>query len=101
MGYYTDFELTYSGPMNEDALIEALNTTGYRWDHSLSLYGMKWYDCNEDMKKISELFPYTLFQLDGKGEESGDIWRTFFKNGKSHDAKVKIVYEDFDETKLK
>lgn len=61
---------------------------------------IKWYESIEDLLKVSKAFPDTLIQVDGEGEESGDIWRTFYKGGKSQCAKAKVVYEDYDESKL-
>ena len=42
----------------------------------------KWYEHNDDMKKVSKKHPDVVFILDGEGEESGDVWRKFYKNGK-------------------
>ena len=36
------------------------------------------------MLKLSLEFPEYVFILDGEGEESGDIWRSFYKNGKMY-----------------
>ena len=43
---------------------------------------MKWYMHQDDMLTVSSRYPDVLFILDGDGEESGDIWRKFFQNGK-------------------
>ena len=61
---------------------------------------IKWYSSLEDLKKVSSLVPEALIQVDGEGEESGDIWRSYYKGGKCQMVEVKIVYEDFDESKL-
>ena len=62
--------------------------------------GCKWYECNEDMITISKKFPNVLFQLDGNGEEDGDLWRNFFLNGNVQCTQVDIVYEEFDINKM-
>jgi len=62
---------------------------------------MKWYDHETDMIKYSLSKPDVLFVLDGDGEDSGDIWRKYFKNGKMQPALAKIVFDNFDETKLR
>jgi hypothetical protein len=61
----------------------------------------KWYEHEEDMRKLSALFPDVLFTLSGEGEESGDIWKMYVKGGKSHSVSAEIVLPEFDETKLK
>lgn len=61
----------------------------------------KWYDHDKDMVAVSRDFPDTLFELSGEGEESGDIWKKYFLNGKVQVAKAKIIFEEFDVKKLK
>ena len=98
MGYYTDFELNYSS--NErDKVQERLEeiSNGYTGNDS----GVKWYNHEEDMKQLSREFPDILFELCGEGEESGDIWEKYFKNGKMQCCKAVLTFEPFDEAKLK
>ena len=52
------------------------------------------------MLKLSKLFPTTVFRLRGEGEESGDVWVKFFKNGKVQTEKLKVELPDFDADKL-
>lgn len=61
----------------------------------------KWYSAEQDILAFSKQYPNWLFQLDGEGEESGDIWRKYFVDGKMQDAKARTVYDDFDASKLK
>ncbi len=61
----------------------------------------KWYEHEDDLRKFSKMYPNWLFQLDGGGEESGDVWRKYFVNGEMQNANAKTVYEDFDRAKLK
>jgi hypothetical protein len=106
MGYYTNYELKIvSNPnyVDESEIFSELETiSGYggfeHYDGSLS--EAKWYEHDSDMKTLSKKYPEILFQLDGEGEEAGDIWRSFFKNGKSHTSRAKIIFDDFDESKL-
>lgn len=58
------------------------------------------YDWEGELKELSQEFPDCVFELDGDGEESGDVWRAYFKNGKMQKAPAKIVFDPFDETKL-
>jgi hypothetical protein len=34
------------------------------------------------------------------GEEGGDMWKRYYKNGKVQVANAKITYDEYDETKL-
>lgn len=61
----------------------------------------KWYEHEEHMKAISKQYPDVIFQLNGEGEESGDIWVKYFVNGKMQVAEAKITFDDFNEKKLK
>lgn len=60
----------------------------------------KWYEHDEEMIELSLKFPDTVFCLHGEGEESGDIWNKYYKNGKSQYCPARIVYDEYDETKL-
>lgn len=103
MGYYTDFELEIvSGEEHVDRTIlaqELSEISTYAFDEEFWL-NAKWYDFMEDMKKVSLLYPNTLFRLNGNGEESGDMWQCYYKDGKSQFCKSIITYEPFDESKL-
>ncbi len=61
----------------------------------------KWYEHEEHMKAISKEYPDVIFQLNGEGEESGDVWIKYFVNGKMQKAAAKITFDEFDEKKLK
>lgn len=60
----------------------------------------KWYDHEEDMAELSRTFPEVLFTLYGDGEESEDMWYKYFKGGKMQKCYAKIVFDDYDESKL-
>lgn len=104
MGYRTDFTLTVdSGDLEE--IVDKLNEiSGYEFDRGFgqaTCYEIKWYDYDEDMRKLSTMFPDVLMTLDGAGEESGDIWRNYYKNGKCQNAYANIVYDEFNEASLR
>lgn len=60
----------------------------------------KWYDHDKDMMAFSKLYPDVVFALKGEGEESGDIWVTYYKNGKRQHCKAIITYDEYDASKL-
>jgi len=103
MGYYTDFKLSSKDTDIEsfiDLIKDATDYTFYIHNGSLTLNG-KWYEWKEHMISFSKRFPNYLFKLEGEGEESGDIWVAYFKNGKIQLCRAMITFEDFDEAKLK
>jgi hypothetical protein len=59
-----------------------------------------WYAHEEHMKKLSNKYPNVLFILDGEGEESGDIWRKYFRAGKMFRADAVISFAAPPETML-
>lgn len=61
----------------------------------------KWYENHKDMIKFSKKYPTILFTLKGEGEESGDLWMKYFKNGKVQMARAQISFAEFDEKLLK
>lgn len=98
MGYYTRYDLTNLS----DEVIEKVNEiSGYNFSNSYESDGCKWYNRIEDMKEVSLLFPNQLLQIEGEGEESGDIWKAYFKNGKCQVCEAKITFDEFDESRLK
>jgi len=75
----------------------------YEWDdlfENMFDNTCKWYDHNKDMIRISKKYSNTLFQLDGAGEESDDLWRKYFLNGNMQEVQVEVVYGKFDINKL-
>lgn len=62
--------------------------------------GCKWYEHDDDLLNFSKNFHDWIFILSGEGEESGDIWKTYYLNGKKQLTTGKIIFEDFDEKKL-
>lgn len=98
MGYYTRFTLTVlekdeDGELNEvdsSTHPEFETTKTYGGDVSIdeliseSTDNMKWYDHRDDMLKLSKDLPDLVFILDGVGEENGDLWREFYKDGRTY-----------------
>lgn len=115
MGYYTAYNISYNVPEGEDrekfsqklALgLYAINSdfyyaANYTIEDMIECEMMKWYECEEDMCKLSKLFPDVLFIIEGFGEERDDVWREYFYDGKFQYAPATIIFDDFDESKLK
>jgi hypothetical protein len=73
---------------NIDELLEE------QWD------SCKWCEHEKDMRALSLEFPKFLFILSGEGEESGDIWKEYYLNGKMQRSEAEIVIAPFDKSKL-
>ena len=108
MGYYTDYKLKVD--TNDDTVLGQIaenldEITSYDWEDlgggEFILDGAKWYNSDKDMLEVSKLHPTVLFTLYGEGEENGDLWITYYKNGKKQHCEAIITYDEFDEEKLK
>ena len=113
MGYLTNYDLTMDnhGKKNEEDYQNALIAAKVRLEEismfkfagtgdCLCLWECKWYEHDEDMLKLSLEFPYILFTLHGDGEDSEDMWYTYYLNGKMQEDRAQIVYNGFDERLL-
>ena len=108
MGYYTTITGYASISLTEEE-IECLNIhlnhNNIDWadisGNYIDLGNFKAYDFVDDMTEISKEFPDIVFQFECHGEEFGDVWKAYFKNGKNYITKPKISWDDFDITKLR
>ena len=98
MGYYTSYDFSSN---SEDVISEIEKRSGYGDSYGGTYDCVKWYEHHEQLLEISREFPDNIILLEGIGEESGDIWKKYYKNGKHQEAVAKIVFEPFDESKLK
>ena len=58
---------------------------------------LKWYEHENDMCKLSAMFPDLYFTLEGDGEEFDDFWRKLFHKGKCIGCvDGEIYYPEFD-----
>jgi hypothetical protein len=101
MGYCTRFELKLIPFHHEEAweAVAALDD-GYVGG-ALDGEPIKWYDHEDHMRGISKQFPGLTFKLSGEGEDAGDIWVKYFRNGKMQSCKAVIEIPPFDEGKLR
>lgn len=96
MGYYTRYTLgtgedgAGETPPGFAAAFE--ERSGYASDSAIgrNAYEVKWYGHEEDMRELSLRFPDVLFRLDGEGEEAGDKWIKFFRNGRLQTITVEM-----------
>lgn len=108
MGYYTNYRLEWKPEPGESNHEVDENVRAYVIK-GLKLYlsddgkmgNMKWYDWEDDMRRTSARFPNILFTLHGEGEETGDLWRAYFLNGKRQKCKAELVYPPFNREELK
>lgn len=107
MGYYTRFEGGVSGPTELLEIFKRDADKGATYgeynmpleDWLYEFFGgdtAKWYRWSEDMAQVSSRYPHLLFWLEGEGEESGDIWKAWARNGKVVTAQAKIVFDEPD-----
>lgn len=93
MGYYTNHTLQIIGG-HEDILREIIDNdpdTFYGLDIDGSpMDSVKWYSHEEDMRRISKEYPDLVFKLSGEGEEAGDLWIEYHKNGKMQPVSPKL-----------
>lgn len=106
MGYNTKFSLEISGV---EGLTDRQKESLYkeRVDKDYTDIGaiyteqveeVRWYDYLQDLDRISAKYPNVLFQLTGWGEETGDYWRTWFRNGRH--VSVDATFPEVDLTQL-
>ncbi len=87
MGYYTQYKLSViQGDVDYNELRTQIEKSSDYWllgdDCIETCDEVKWYDWQEDMEAFSKTRPDLVFRLEGIGEETGDFWCAYFKNGK-------------------
>lgn len=90
MGYYTRFKLETVDDNEIDPLLNDTRAkatlkqmSGYTnsWDGDRCEDEVSWYDWRDHLLKVSEDFPTVTFILSGEGDENGDIWTAYARNG--------------------
>lgn len=109
MGYYTYYEVSFKNEpktseyakklaeINPEYFGQSYHGFGYETlEGMISGDSMKWYDHDRDMMKLSKAFPDELFILHGEGEENGDLWNAYYKDGKMEICRAETVYPEPD-----
>lgn len=108
MGYYTKYTIIAETEWKDrnDAFFAEIERRlcdlgiGYNQD-THSTEPTKWYEHEEDMRKLSSEFPTVMFKVYGNGENDEDIWVRYYIDGKMQHEMAVIQYPDFDKRKLK
>lgn len=106
MGYYTHYNLTWDPKSDETAtqFAEWRDGTDYAAycldeDGASEDPSSQW-DPMPDARALSASCPGVLFTLHAEGEEPGDIWNAYFRDGKCYKALAQIIVPEFDAEKL-
>ena len=107
MGYMTSYKLSMRNMYsNLSEIMSELNKEEYNElfyavdEQGETLESSKWYEHENDLRKLSATCPGVVFHLQGSGEEAGDIWHKYFLNGKMQHCPAKIAFDEFDPKKL-
>lgn len=101
MGYYTYYDLSIDEGSNEEQAkaesdINALKgANSFIWEAYHEGVHAKWYDHDEEIIEFSKLHPNIVFSLEGDGEETGDQWFKYYKNGKYQYDPAQIIFEGY------
>lgn len=108
MSYYTRFSLEVRAVCVErqEEIIEDLRQSNDCAALALDENGntensCKWYSHSKDMKEFSKKYPDKVFELSGEGEESGDLWKAYYWNGKEQMCRAVLVYPSYDPKKFR
>lgn len=98
MGYYTNYNIYLEdGPEEEFAkmLKDIDDILGCGDMSAFEAVYAKWYSMGEDMDRLSRKYPDITVRIYGDGEESDDLWQTFWHNGRQFSERVHFAgYND-------
>ena len=111
MGYYSHYWLTVEQGQTElkqvyECLTELLSGEDLFFtyedgeDQITSDGPLTWYTHDLDCAELSRRFPGVTFCLEGNGEDSIDMWKTYYLNGQCQICRAVITYPPFDPAKL-
>ena len=109
MGYYTQHDLSIvKGDITIQEIYKQWENNEFKFegfeyyldeDGDCSTEG-KWYSHREDMVELSKRYKDVVFLLEGYGEDSGDIWKEYYKNGLMQYCPVKMTFDEYNEEEL-
>jgi hypothetical protein len=101
MGYYTHYHLEFSAPEDTYETIKEevgrcitamVGADPYEFEDLIEMtVEWKWYDHEEDMKRIAKMFPTVYFTLEGEGEDRGDYWVKQFHDNEYYESYAEII----------
>lgn len=95
MGYMTFYELKALPSLPDDFPVVFEEVTGYNFDN-LSIDCIKWYGHDEDMCKLSTMYPNHMFILTDDGEASDDYWQSHYYRGNMSTSKAERILPPVD-----
>ena len=101
MGYFTNHKLNIVTGNDNVTNYEKEISELAQYDDCFNT-SIRWYNCENDIKKYSLKHPDTVFEIIGSGQDIEDLWKAYFKNGKMEKIKavIEIYFEDFNEINL-
>lgn len=108
MGYYSDFEIRAEGYTSENDLNGIAELLEGISGYSFETYGdgvlhsgdrFKWYDHADDLARLSESYPDTVFEMRIVGEDS-ELWQVYAMNGKRYSQGTAPVWPEVDISRL-
>lgn len=96
MGYNTKFFLDVQPPAARVAVRAAALDCQFEL-LDLAKHGEcegKWYEWEDELKAFSKSVPGATLVVTGWGEERGDIWRAFVKDGQLVKQKAEITFPE-------
>lgn len=117
MGYYTKFSMKAidlkpgkDRPTLDEAFFNSLQLYGSEAGEELWISQgdgfsfcddeIKWYEHDLEMIAVSKKNKDIVFILDGDGEETGDVWRKFYLNGKKFEWQLVVKRPEFNDVIL-
>lgn len=110
MGYYTDFDIE-AKPFETEEFAEffefklkkasdypfEVNIGGFDGNFHVDarLDSAKFYDYADVFRELSKEFPGVTIEIEGEGEENGDLWKHRFRNGNQEKVSAEFTFPDF------